>query len=240
MKKLILAIVIFVITGCRTNYYWPIIQNVPLFKEKNELQASIGLGNHDMHFLGSYSFTDHIAGQLAFTNSHSLFPALTIINSLTDGNINSTFLEAGLGYYLRFKEYLAFETFGGYSYGMIEGDNYYNKTSVDFSRLYLQPSLGFVSDNVEIAFTPKFTKVDYRIKENIIHYLSPNNDILINMDKNSYYFFEPGITVRFGFKNVKFKFQYLGVHKLNSDQLNYISTNKNFSIFLRIPLKKKH
>ena len=239
MKKIILMILIFAVYGCgSTHYYWPTTQNVSFFKEKNELMASFGynnLGNvNNLGFLDgfgfhtAYSITDHIACQFGY-NSKS-------------GNVNLDYaevVELGLAYYLRHENYLAFETFGGYSYGMIKGDNYFYKTIANFNRIYLQPSIGISSDYIDIAFTPRFSKVDYHIKENIVYHPSPDDEIIKNMDKNSYYFFEPGITVRLGFKYVKFQFQHIEVKKQNKDGLIFFPTSNSFSILFYIPIKKK-
>jgi hypothetical protein len=239
MKKIILMILIFAVYGCSsTHYYWPTTQNVPLFKEKNELMASFGYYNFDrvkdfryedgFCFHTAYSITDHIACQFGYNTKMEIFD----IDYAEVG-------EVGIAYYLRHKDYLAFETFGGYSYGKIVADNDYYKSIANFNRIYLQPSIGICSDHIDIAFTPRFSKVDYHIKEYITYFPSPYDEINNNIDKNSYYFFEPGITVRLGFKYVKFQFQHIEVKKLNKDGLIFFPTSNSFSILFYMPIKKK-
>ncbi|MFZ4399589.1 MAG: hypothetical protein ACOYO1_06120 [Bacteroidales bacterium] len=242
MKRIISISLIFLFTGCGSvHYYWPTMQNVPLFKEKNEIKTSFGYSDYgelnDFGYLGgrcvdaAYSITDHIACQFVSGSKN---------NKVNSRDAYAEVIELSAGYYLRYREHLAFETFGGYSYGMVLGDDEFNKTKANFNRIFIQPSIGFASDYLDIAFTPRFAKVDYTIKENTVYHLSPQNDIIINMDKHSYYFFEPGITIRFGFKYVKFQYQYVAVQKLNKEELMFASSVNSISIQFTMPVKKKH
>ena len=214
--------------SCKTDFYWPSIQNVPLLKEKKELMGAVGTGFIDMNIQGAYSITNHIGCQITYNDHYDPFSS-----AFSSGQL----FEVGLGYYLRHEKYLAFETYGGYGYGQTHGDNYYNRSVVNFNQIYLQPSIGFTSDYFDLAFTPKIIKVDYIVKENIVNHQSTHNDLMLNMDKQSYYFIEPGITVRAGYKFIKLQFQYVEVLKQNKQDLDYSRINYSFSLFITIPLK---
>ncbi|MFZ4399581.1 MAG: hypothetical protein ACOYO1_06080 [Bacteroidales bacterium] len=233
MKKIIFGLVFLAVTACRTDYYWPSVQNVPLFDEKQELQLLVGAGKENTFFQSAYSLTNHIGFQFTYKTTMENY------GISYDDKISSNYLvEGGIGYYFKY-QYLAFETFAGYGYSYIQRDDYFRKSIVDFNRKYLQPSIGFSSDYIDVAFTPRFSKVNYSIIENTIYHSSVYDNILQNIDKNSFYFFEPGITMRFGFKNIKIQFQHVEVKKLNSDQLDYVSAGNTVSILFTIPLKKK-
>ena len=206
----------FIMFSCETYYYVPTMQNVSLFKEKNELHASYGGDEYNLScFQGSYSITDHVGTHITYMSS---------------SDHNDYLLEGGMGYYLRYEKYLAFEAFGGYGHGMVEGYN--------MNRLYIQPTMGFVSDFLDIVFTPRFTKVNY--KSNIEGYFLqpyPYKNEINNIDKQSYYFFEPGVTIRLGYKYVKLQYQSIQANKLNSAALKYLNTNTSLSVLIILPLK---
>jgi hypothetical protein len=221
MRTFLTISIIIGLSSCSSYYYIPTMQNVMLFKDKNEIRASAGIDEYEMScFQGGYSITNHFGTQLEYMSRRE----------------NDDFLvEGGVGYYFRFREYLAFEAFGGFGHGVIDRKNHI--LTLGFNRVYLQPTLGFVSNYFDLVFTPRFSKVDYSldIKEDMSKPYAYTYDIY-NMDKHSYYFFEPGITIRLGYKYFKVQYQYISANKQNRDILKYLDTNHSVSVILIIPL----
>ena len=66
MKKqtAIIILISVLVTGCTQYYYVPNIQNVPLFREKNEYRATVAIGAGDesscTEIQTAYSVTDNI------------------------------------------------------------------------------------------------------------------------------------------------------------------------------------
>jgi hypothetical protein len=223
MKQFILLTFLFCIVGCESYYYMPTMQNVPLFKEKKEIYASFGLDEHSMAcFQGAYSISNHIGTQLTY---------------MSRNKYDDYLVEAGIGYYLRYAQYFAFETYAGYGHGIV--DNNSSILTLGLNRLYLQPSIGFTSKFFDFAFTPRFTKVDYKLKFNgtISSQYAYQYDIY-NMDKHSFYFYEPGITIRIGYKYVKLQYQLIQAKKSDTYTLKYLNTNNSFSLLINIPLSR--
>lgn len=223
MKTIILSLFIpFLLTSCKTYYYMPTMQNVPLFKEKKGVYISIGGDEHNMGCLqGAYSLTDHIGTQFTY---------------MSRNNHNDYIFEGGIGYFLRYKDNLAFETYGGYGSGMVARNR--ENINMDLKRIYLQPSLGYTSEIIDIIFTLRFTEVNYNVNysNNMPQTNTVDPDLYI-MDKQNYFFCEPGFTVRLGYKYIKLQYQYIKANKLNSDVLKYINTNNSVSIIFNLPFK---
>ncbi|MEA3318349.1 MAG: hypothetical protein U9R54_10360 [Bacteroidota bacterium] len=106
------------------------------------------------------------------------------------------FIESGLGYYLKLSDLGRFDIFGGYGFGTVEG--YYDNsiigstiTDADFTRYFVQPSIGLTTQLFEANFATRFAFVK----------MNPNG---VNFDEGSYIpFIEPVMTGRLGYKNVK-------------------------------------
>jgi hypothetical protein len=224
INKTLFSFLLICLHGCETYYYMPTLQNVPLFEEKNEIQATFGGDGYMFNVQSAYSITNHIGSQLNFMT----------------GKKNKYYLiEGGVGYFLRFWHHVAFETYCGYGYGRISSQN--NIFSFGVNRFSLQPSLGLTFKFFEIAYTVRFTDVKFNLKTNGV--ISPPYEEkygIYNMEKQKYFFYEPGITIRLGSKFLKLQYQYVEANKLNSDILKYIHANHSLSVLITIPLNDKN
>lgn len=103
------------------------------------------------------------------------------------------------------------------------------------TKLFIQPSLGYSDESIEIAFTPRITSVNFSNSDvNITKgNLSPAefNDF---DHTTSYVFFEPGITLRGGLEYVKGHMQVAYSYKLNEEPLNHKSLILNFGIHVNV------
>jgi hypothetical protein len=114
----------------------------------------------------------------------------------------------GIGYFKHFSENFLFETYAGagtYTYKNNALSYLKNMKNVD---LYLQPSIAFINDYIDVAFT---VRIDYLnrgatiIKDSVLTQDDQKRYSFLNY--KSYLFAQPGITIRAGFKYVKFQFQ---------------------------------
>ncbi len=216
MKKeniLYVTVMILIISGCATAYV-PNIINTPLLSNKGEVQAGVhtGLSGTDLQF--SYAVTDNIGVMLngSFANRTS---------DNTDDFHKHKFVELGTGYYTKIGENGRFETFGGYGYGKLKAD--FNNSlwnthlDVNTSRFFVQPAIGVTTDIFDGSLASRFVMVKMHQASN----------------KTTEFFFEPVITSKVGYKNVKAVFQLGFSIPLISDNIDFNYQPFLFSIGLQ-------
>lgn len=115
---------------------------------------------------------------------------------------------AAVGYYKSISKKILFEIYTG------AGMYNYKNNAVSYLKkmqhvnLFLQPSIAFVHKNIDAAFTLRIDNLNQSktvIKDSV---LSPDDQEKYKfLNYKSYFFIQPGITIRAGFKYVKFQFQ---------------------------------
>ncbi|MEP6681893.1 MAG: hypothetical protein ABJA35_01485, partial [Parafilimonas sp.] len=196
-------------TSCVHYYYAPNSNNVPLFKEKNEVRVSAQYvetgGDVDLES------ADGIEIQTAYAVSNNAAVQLNFLSAGKtdeDGSGSGTYIEAAGGYFKTFgrKKKFVFETYAGAGFGSVKNHFIYNgngdaKTSI--AKGFIQPSLGFASRYFCAAFSSKFSLVTLGSKSsNINEAQHPTDYAFVNSLKGgkSYLFWEPGIMLRGGFE----------------------------------------
>ncbi|MFN4234822.1 MAG: hypothetical protein ACK4IK_08455 [Bacteroidia bacterium] len=178
--------------------YRPNTVNVPLFKEKNELSVNAGASSNGANIQAAYSVTEHFAVMVngSFYNANVTTP--TGIS-----RIENNFGEAGIGYFSHLGENFIGEIYSGFGMGKAYNQNDYwielnSFNRVDFNKIFVQPSIGFVSNIFELAASIRWSYLDYyNFKSD-----SPiNYGNLPNRSANM--FIEPALTARAGYKSVK-------------------------------------
>ena len=104
---------------------------------------------------------------------------------------------------------LVYEVFAGVGTGRIDNDRYTNTVNVKFFKPFIQPSFGYTSKWFEAAFTPRLGVVSYT--DHTFVWDDPAEEAAMesNFEKEkSTFVFEPGLTVRTGYKGIKLQFQY--------------------------------
>jgi len=241
MKKSIFLCIIIAASSCTSHYYMPTAQNVPLFTEEKQLQVSYGMDEYMTNSQIAYSVTNHIAFQ---ANSAYEDPGKFTKSAYV-------FYELGLGYFNNFdnklfvttgtkspkrKVHLVYEVFTGYGFGTLNRGNDEGNPSADISRVYFQPAFGLKTTWFEIAFSSRFSRVNYDLHGNGIYNI---NEMELNVFDGSetHYFFEPCLTIKMGFKHVKIHYQILKAKQLtNYFVYNPITENQAISIVATLPL----
>ena len=216
MRRLIPLIVLTatVFTGCTHYYYVPNIQNVPLFREKDEfrLSGSYGAGDESNSFelQGGWSAGKHIGITSSFlsANGHN--------SNNYDEWGKGSYIDLACGYYTPINEHGVFEVYGGIGGAgqkhSFTGSNYSvsGQAHIKSNRLFIQPAIGFEFKAFEFAFSTRFcrlsfTDVDYNLSD--ISDEWEINKLQTISDDGVYYFVEPAATVRVGWNNVKIQVQ---------------------------------
>jgi hypothetical protein len=223
MKTLILAIITLLLltSGCKVMYI-PNSLNVPLFVEKNEFKANIGFYDYQL----AYSVTKNIGLMANGYVRNSLFSGSSDLNYSSSRNL----FEGAIGYFKTLDKDVVFETYAGGGAGKLSfngsqdvwEDNSNYKYSANFNRFFIQPSIGYVQDMMEVAFSARLARLSFNnIKtENYTQQMLLEDDIY-NLDKTNYFFIEPALTFRVGYKWAKFQTQIVYSNKINEEPLNY-------------------
>ena len=170
--------------GCK-GYYNPANIPVPLLKEKGELQLTAGLGNDGFDADAAYALTDHIGLTGGYTYEHA---PIKLGFDYDIGMETYHLGHVGIGYggISMGKSSFFMEIYGGTRQGYYQFDNFESAKYYDswISQYYIQPSIGMRSDIFDISFTSRF----------IYHRVFDIQN----------FFIEPFITMKLGYKFLKF------------------------------------
>jgi len=226
MKRLLPFIIIAapLLFGCSHYYYVPNIQNVPLFREKNEFRISGSYGGGDesnsFELQGAWSAGKHIGITSSFMSANGNY------SDNHDEWGKGSYIDIACGYYTPINEHGVFEVYGGIGGASqnhsFTGSNYSvsGQAHIKSNKLFIQPSIGFEFNIFEFALSTRlcrlsFTDVDFN--QNAISDEWEINRLQALSDDALYYFVEPAATVRVGWKSVKIQVQV----SVGSYQWNY-------------------
>jgi len=212
--------------------YIPNTVNAPLLSNKGEVQASVNIGISGIDPQLAVAVTENIGLMLnaSFYDMNNTDP---------DGYKNGRlFIEGGIGYYKPFYSDIRFETFGGFGVGEINGyfeNNVFSGHGASqYRRVFIQPDIGFCTDVFDISLAGRLCFVNIVL----------TSDSLRQFSRNTFDpFFEPTITVKVGYKYVKFVTQFGVSFPLRSatyhyDQVYYNYVPIIFSVGLQLNLGK--
>jgi hypothetical protein len=255
MKIIIRLFVLWVsviLTSCAIPHYYysPDVQNVPLFKEKNEfsglIAGSFGEVNNCLEVQAGYSFPGHVA---------------LVTNYMTGGNNHSTehitdfskihYFEGACGYYKALKDNGVFEIYGGYGNGseshaftyveyidpLTWRKNQDGTADMSFSKLFIQPDVGLKIKWLEGAFSLRISNLNYsgiNINNTVYHLEELNN---LKLNSNSW-LIEPAITCRMGSKSVKGQVQLVFSRNLTNSALLFEKFRINFGLYFNFERKQ--
>ncbi len=240
IHSLILIGIISLLGSCHTIYN-PTVINEPLIDGKGHIQASGHAGSNGVELQGAGSPADNIVLLLNYNSYTPEDDRDTTEKPLMDLNV----LELGAGYYQRLDHTTVVELIGGYGQGNFE-NNYPNENNTfssfkpkgtpivkaSYHKFFLQPSLGFHHDIYDLGFTSRLSLVDHYDIEEWVNGGARKAPYDIGGDL----FWEPGITVRVGYKLVKFQSQ-IGISWGISGSPGYLDKQLWFSIGLHIDLE---
>lgn len=122
---------------------------------------------------------------------------------------------------------------GAYSYG--NQQEYSEFYSVNMHRAYLQPSIALTSKFIDIGLSMRMSYVDFGFKNNTsIQYNREDYD-LFSIEDHNYYFLEPQIFARVGYKWVKIGLYINEAHNLTKHEIEY--KDGDFGLILHLQFK---
>jgi len=217
--KILILFPAILICSCTHYYYVANVQNVPLFREKNEYHFSgsygVGMYSNCFELQASYSLPYNIGLMANYMNAKG-----GDVSEKDYGKGN--YFEGAIGYYKPFEGFEGvFEIYGGigggkqyHEYSTTHFDQWevyreYNGSSdLSFSRIFLQPSFGVTFNAFDVALSTRLNRLTFTDINNYITGISDADEVNYLLEK-SHYFIEPALTVRGGWKYVKFQFQAL-------------------------------
>jgi hypothetical protein len=230
---LYLVVISLLFSSCAT-LYLPNSANVPLHKEKDELQLHADVGMTGVNLQSSYSVTNHVMIAL----NGFLYDSKERDNDFTKNRV----IETAAGYFKTFdNNILVFE--GQVGYGIAFAEDKESQSSLpihiktNYQKLFLQPSIGVRTDYFDAAFTPRFSMLNYFNFRDIIT-ASENRNIYPGILP----YFEPIITVRGGYKFIKIQIQTGFSLALNTKHPLAVQgwpLILNFGLSSHIPFRKK-
>ena len=232
MKKLAISFLgTLLLSSCAHYYYVPNVQNVPLFREKNEYRFSAFYGDGDKSSSGEI--------QVAYSPTSNLGIMANYIsasggNSTGKNSASGSCLEGALGYFKPLGNAAVFEIYGGLGGGSQNHKYYssftnqsYGSADISFVKVFIQPSFGMTFNAFDVAFSTRLCSMSFTdVKNNTTD--GYESRVLNDIGVKNHAFIEPAITLRGGWKNVKFQVQGL----ISADLTNpvmYIGEGYHFS-----------
>ncbi|MBO9728129.1 MAG: hypothetical protein J7623_05770 [Chitinophaga sp.] len=238
----------FAMSSCNKHIYVPNQVNAPLLKERYEFKGSVTPTNLQTAF----AVTDNIGimanGQYLYGFNY-LDPANDNSNDnndiLVSNRTRGGLVEGAVGYFKPFgsRKKMVFDVYAGYGSGGFktfthrpdanDGTNindYMLKNH--FSKVFVQPSIGFVNPVVETIFTSRFSMVNfYNSQFGTKAFENDENGKtdFLRINNKPIAFYEPAFTVRVGYKYVKFQSQLQFSVPLNDESFNNYGAN-NYNV----------
>jgi hypothetical protein len=242
MKKVFMSVFISIVllslSSCTHYYYAPNKLNVPLFDKEKEFSASVAMsvGNE----FEAYEFQTAYAIDKNFgIMANGLFADRASGDEYGKGYI----IEAGGGYFAPLNKYYVFEIYSGFGFGKVEngyGDQgngliNSNYSELDFTRFFIQPSLGLTTRYIDVILSSRFAGLyytDFYYPLNL--YESDLKDLRYIEDNPFSMIFEPAATLRLGYKELKFQIQIVYSLNINNPRLQQEEVNLNIGVCLLI------
>jgi len=146
---------------------------------------------------------------------------------------------SGLGYYDKIDDDFGWEIYAGGGKGALQythfdsfvwdtiTNNYLNyKYKTDFTKLFIQPNIGLKTKYADFIFSTRFVGINFSNIDTLNMGLETmKDDKVYNLNQQTFMFIEPAITVRFGYKWLKFHIQGIYSNKINLEPINSIVYN---------------
>lgn len=221
------------VSACNHYYYVPQAQNVPLFREKQEvslhLASSIGTDVSTTDVQTAYALGNHVA---ILANAMYASGGNKESGNWGKGKI----FGGGLGYFTPIQSHGIFELLGGFWLGQQQHN--FQKTTIPWggiaqtvsgranlacTKYFLQPAIGLRFPAIDIAISTNITYLSFTQISNDIDVTLPDYlDVTAIAAHRNVILLEPALTIRLGWKFVKFQLQYSSSRNLSLPQLRFI------------------
>lgn len=215
--------------------YHPSALYAPMLNEKHDIDASLlqsfQSGAKAIDLQAAYMPLKHLGTTISYTQS-------------TGGNSNFDRVEIGAGYVGKFTKTSGFEIYGGFGIGNIFNEHQTGASYINQSLFYIQPtySLNTESNNLQIAFVSRFTRVNYDVEVTTFSYNAEpySRKQIENLQQHPFHvIWEPGVTLRNGWKNFQFKLTYATATDFTNRDLNIVKSNFSIGASVRFNAGKR-
>ncbi len=211
-----LLVTSFCLTSCYHVYYAPNTANAPLLSQKGETKINALYANGgDSEFQGGEFQFAHAVNKNFGVMTNVFFAGKS--ETVSDYLTNATHIEKGNGSYIEFaggyfknfderKRWIG-ELYGGIGFGSVKNDyGFGDHSKVGLSKGFIQPAVGYKAPNFEIAFVPKVSFINWKVRENNINSqenISVKDEMKAIDGKKNFVAFEPALLLRGGGKGFK-------------------------------------
>lgn len=219
------------LTGCSHYYYAPNAHNVPLLKEKKDTKILLALSSGDEFsgFEGQFAtaVTDKVGIMANF---------FTASSSEEDSNESGkgSMFEIGAGYFKPLGQRFVFESYGGVGYGGVSNKYEIGSSKVKFSKIFVQPAIGFSTKGFEAILSTRLAGLNYH---SVNYQAVESYDLLELQYVNDHKFsvlFEPALTIRGGWNKLKIQLQYVISSNISNPELQQEIQNLNLGLHIDI------
>ncbi|WP_194778070.1 hypothetical protein [Pararhodonellum marinum] len=245
-------VVLSMFSACSPTIYSSVGHNSPMFTEKGEVvfnasHASVDVGPA---ISGGGDTGKGIALQAAYSISNKLAAIGSFYSMGNTGtrdkdewSSQGNYGEIGFGLYgTGPSKKFGYEIYGGMGTGSIK-NKLDNKEHMDltFIKPFVQPSVGFLSRYFDILFTPRLAMLSLREQSFLFQDESYSLSARRFFDQsNNSVVFEPGITIRAGYENLKLQLQYAYTTFQPKNLENGTVQQDFFSIGIHILISKRY
>lgn len=203
-----LVLLIFM-ASCSPKLYGPQGQTVPLIDDKGQIYAAGGL----VDVPGESAAGFHLNAAASVSEKVAITASGYFVQSVDEWDVSASVVEFGGGTFKRLGDsrWLS-EAYMGVGFGSFKNEQIGTTDfiNVNFTKWYLQPSIGWGSDYFQMAFTPRLALVNYGDPSSRFTEADDRREADTFFDEQgTTLVLEPGITVRAGSKTVKFQVQYV-------------------------------
>jgi hypothetical protein len=206
-------------------YYTPPSGNAPLLKKKNDLSLSFNYGGGHKYAQSELKAAFMPSAHLGVTTNLSL--------SSRVGKLKFSKPEFAIGYIKPLSPALHFETYGGIEGTNIGNEHKTGKSHVRNTQLFIQPAISLhnIKNTAELGFVSRFSHVNFKVMDtsfNSARETYSAKQLQILRTNPDHIFWEPGLTFRFGWRQVLFNFNY--ATSLDLSKQKFAKANDNVSL----------
>jgi len=235
----LITVFTFYLSSCSPVPYSNVGQNVPLFKNKGEVSLT-----------GNYASTDDatgigIQGAAAVDSSLAFMTSFYSLKNSTNANWQGSgkYFEFGSGKFgVVGRSNFVYDVFGGLGFGGIKNHAVGSSLNVSFIKPFVQSSIGLTTKWVDVAFTARLALPTYTNYKNGLSDATQHAQAETYFGENkSQFVFEPGLTLRLGYKAVKANFTVCTSTFRLADEYEHVSANNNYvSVGLAVLVSKRY
>ena len=224
----------------RNIYYVPSAPNTPLLSKKDDFNFNL-LRTAASHINGfevqaAYLPAKHfgIIGRYSFAKDDGGYSDYMKYKSL----------EIGAGFVNQLYKNLHFETYGGIGKGKVANIHHTGFSNLNLTHYFIQPTLAVNNEKktLQFAFVSRFAGVNFKVTDNMFNHdreALTAAQLQSLYDKPFHVFWEPGMVLRFGWKEFLFHTGYSYSSDLTNSDLHRSEGIFSFGASLRLSTLKK-